>query len=49
MAQAARARTPPASGAGSCRSRLRPGLVAEMLRFYDQLRRQSQRSSGSRS
>jgi len=32
-----------ASRASELTFRLRPGLVAEMLRFYDQLRRQSQR------
>jgi ATP-dependent helicase/nuclease subunit B len=31
-----------ASGVSGLTFRLRPGLVAEMLRFYDQLRRQSQ-------
>jgi ATP-dependent helicase/nuclease subunit B len=40
MAQAA-ARTA-ASGTSELTFQLRPGLVAEMLRFYDQLRRQSQ-------
>ena len=43
LAQAAAARA--AAGEPELAFHLRPGLVAEMLRFYDQLRRQSQQVS----